>query len=313
MQNWKIESPPKQVFDILLFDQFSNHCLANTVEPMRAVNAITRETRYSWRFLSLDGTTVESSSGMQITPHGSLNNEIGNMLFIMPSYGFRDFGNWNTSRHLRSAAHRYDRLAGLDTGSWLMAQAGLLDGHRATIHWDEFINFAETFPNVDARRERFIIDQNRITCSGATAAFDLIMHLIGQAHGQRLTMEVAQLFMTQDNARTYAPSNRKKSKLVDKAISVMQENLEKPLTIGDVARRVGVSQKTLENRMRVELNATPQIVYRTLRLNLARKLVLDTDQSVLEIANRCGYDNASAMTRAFKAEFNQTPRAMRGL
>lgn len=300
-----------QKINILLFDRFSNHCLANTVEPMRAANSMLRHHGYTWQFLTVDGENVQSSSGMQVTPHGSLGDSSGTFLFIMPSYGFHDYTGRAISQQIKHAAKRYDCVAGLDTGSWLMAQAGLLDGRRATIHWDELTNFAESFPNVDVQRQRFIHDGDVITCSGAMAAFDLIMHLIGQTHGQLLAMEVAQLFMTQDSARAHASLQSGKGRLVNKAISYMSEHLENPTTIKNIARTLGVSQKTLDARMKAELNVTPQVVYKTLRLNLARKLVVGTDQPVSEIAGRCGYENASAMTRAFKAQFGQTPRELR--
>jgi AraC family carnitine catabolism transcriptional activator len=92
---------------------------------------------------------------------------------------------------------------------------------------------------------------------------------------------------------------------------VMQENLETPLSIGEIARRVGRRQKELEARMKAELGATPQSVYRRLRLILARKLVIETDHSISEIAFRTGYQDPAAMTRAFKAEFGLAPRGLR--
>lgn len=301
-----------QSFDILLFDHFSNHCLANTIEPLRAANTLSRKPLYHWRFLTLTGDPVSSSSGMQVAPHGALKDGAGTTLMVMPSYEFRDLDGWETSKGLRAAAKRYTRLAGLDTGSWLLASAGLLDGYRATIHWEELTGFAEAFPEVNTLRERFVVDRDRITCSGAMAAFDLIMHLIGEANGQLLAMDVAQLFMTRDSARSHSSSSHT-SKTVDRATSLMQEHIERPLPIGEIARQVGCTQKTLEHRMQTELKATPQAVYRRLRLNLARKLVSDTEQPVSEIAGRCGYDNASAMTRAFRSEFDVTPRQLRGL
>ena len=311
MQNWKNVARGKQDFDILLFDQFSNHCLANTVEPMRAANGLSRHAQFNWRFVSLDGGPVESSSGMQVAPHSALKEGRGATLVIMPSYGFRRFATWETTQQLRAAAKRYDVVAGMDTGSWLMAHAGLLEGYSATIHWDEWSSFAEAFPQVQAERERFVVDRDRITCSGAMAAFDLVVHLIGQAHGPLLALKVAHLFMSAQGAGGPLPFSSRKGKLVDRAITVMSEHLEKPLGIAAVARAVGISQKTLENRMRAELDVTPQTAYRTLRLTYARKLVTETDQSVSEIAGRCGYENASAMTRAFKAEFQETPRGLR--
>ncbi|SDD44837.1 GlxA family transcriptional regulator [Ruegeria marina] len=302
---------PTQTMDFLLFDEFSNHCLANTVEPLRAANTLSRRALYAWRFLTLDGAPVHSSSGLQVSPHDRLDRGRGSMLVVMPSYGFRTYEGWRTLRALTAAAKRYPTLAGLDTGSWLLARAGLLDGHRATIHWEELTSFAEAFPQVHTVRERFVIDGPRITCSGAMAAFDLVLHLVGRDHGQLLALEVAQLFMTRDSARSHGTPAAVGQRSVNKAVMLMQDNLERPLTIAEIARRAGCTQKTLEARMLAELDASPQAVYRRLRLNLARKLVTETDQPVSEIAGRCGYENASAMTRAFRAEFGQPPRSLR--
>lgn len=311
MQKWTKSSAAPQQFGVLLFDGFSNHCLANTVEPLRAANMLSRRTLYGWRFLSLDSGPVTSSSGLQVAPHTVLQAADGDMLLVMPSYGFQSHGGWRTQAGLRAAAQRFGTLAGLDTGSWLLAQAGLLDGYRATIHWEELTGFTERFPEVEACRERYVIDRNRITCSGAMAAFDLVMQLIGQDHGQALALEVAQLFMTRDSARSHTGGAGSASGYVNRALAVMQENLETPLSIPEIARRVGQSQKTLESRMKADLGAGPAKVYRRLRLNLARKLVSETDLSIGEIALRAGYEDPSALTRAFRSEFGQSPRDQR--
>ncbi len=298
-------------FDILLFDAFSNHCLANTVEPLRAANTLSRAPLYRWRFLTIDGTAAESSSGMRVEPHGALDGSTGDMLMVMPSYGFRDHSTPVVIRQLRQAAGRYGVLAGLDTGSWLLAQAGLLDGHRATIHWDEFTGFAERFPQVDVQRARFIEDRNRLTCSGAMAAFELIEHLIGQANGRLLAMDVAQLFMVQGSTGAEPRPNRHPKTLADRAHAMMQANLEQPLKISALAEHLGCSQRRLEAVMLAAFGASPQAIYKRSRLNLARKLVIETGQSVSEIAGRSGYENASAMTRAFRSEFGETPQGLR--
>ena len=200
-------------------------------------------------------------------------------------------------------------VAGCDTGSWLMARAGRLDGHRATIHWDVLDTFAETFPDVEVTRTRFEIDRNRITCSGAMAAFDLVTHLIATVHGASVALEVAQLFMS----RAALPSvdGRPAGRSVSRAVGLMQDHVETPLTIPEIARRGGCTQRTLEQRMRAATGQTPAAVYRRQRLNAARKLVQDSDMPISEIAGRCGYDNASAMTRAFRSTFGESPQEMR--
>lgn len=311
MQSWSKNSAAVQHFGLLLFGGFSNHCLANTVEPLRAANTLSGRILYVWDFLTMSGHPATSSSGMEVRPHSPLNNAKGDVLMVMPSYGFRDHSGWQTRTALRAAAKNFPTVAGLDTGSWLMAEAGLLTGHRATIHWEELNAFAEKFADISPMRERFVIDGSRITCSGAMAAFDLVMFLIGRDHGQALALEVAQLFMSTD-APVLQPTVPGRNRTVtSRAIAVMQENVEEPISIAQIAKRAGCTQKTLEARMQSALGASPQKVYRRIRLIVARKHVLETNQSISEISLRCGYQNASAMTRAFNAEFGTTPRALR--
>ena len=300
-----------EIANVLLFDDFSNHCLANVIEPLRAANMISRRKLYEWRFYSLDGGATTSSSGMQVYPDGAVSDAVGDYLFVMPSYNFRTHSGWATSRALKSSAPRHRVLAGLDTGSWLLADAGLLEGYRATIHWEELVSFEEMFPDVDVVRERYVIDRDRITCSGAMASYELATKLISERHDPFLALEVEQLFMSLGEGGRYHPYRTPSGRLVQRAVGVMQENIEEPLSIAAVARLVGATQKGLEQGMAVEMKATPQAVYRRLRLAQARKLVLETDLKIAEIAGRCGYDNASAMTRAFREEFGAAPRDMR--
>lgn len=310
MRSWKNLHAAAQQVDVLLFDAFSNLCLANTVEPLRAANMIAGRVLYDWRFLTLDGAAAQSSSGMRVEAEEALGAARGNLLIAMPSYDFLRHDNAATRRALRAAAGRYGAVAGFDTGAWLMAGAGLLERRRATVHWEELERFAEAFPQVEVERARHVIDGDRITCSGALAAFDLVLELIGERHGQALRLEVATLFMSSE-ATGPQDTHLARGRLVARAVAVMQANLEAPLSIAALARAVGRSQRDLEARVRAELGATPQAVYRRLRLIQARKLVLETDLEVSEIALRCGYLDASAMTRAFRAEFGVPPRVLR--
>ncbi|PLS23008.1 GlxA family transcriptional regulator [Neptunicoccus cionae] len=310
MPIWKKSSSGELRVGVLLFDHFSNHCLANAIEPLRAANDLAGVDLFDWHFLSLDGNSVTSSSGLEITPDGRLDGMSGEMLFVMPSYAHHSHTGAPTQLGLRAAAKRFGIIAGFDTGAWLMAVAGLLRGRRATIHWEELDAFAETFPEVEVLRERYVIDGNRITCTGAIAAFDLAMHLIASQHGEALRQDVATLFMS--DARVDGGFGRARDRLVGRALDLMQAHVESPLSVKELARRLGVSQKTLEARVKAALGATPRQVYRRQRMVVARNLVHDTELGIAEIAVRCGYRDATAMTRAFRAEFATSPRAMRG-
>ena len=300
-----------QQINILLFDGFSNLCLANFLEPFRAANTLALSPLYAWRCLSLDGGALRTSSDLTVMPDTVFADQIGDVFAVMPSYGFRELDHDLLRRKLRAAAGRHRAILGLDTGSWLLAAAGLLDGSRATIHWEELSQFEEAFPQVSVVRDRFVVDGDRLTCSGALAAFDLALSLIAEEHGPVLALEVGEFLMLDRRNGEMLSLARSRSVLVNRAWKVMQANLEVPLSIGAIARSLGCSQKTLEMRMRTDLGTTPNELYRRLRLNYARKLVLETELSVAEIASRCGYENASAMTRAFKQIFGLAPRDLR--
>ena len=291
---------------ILLFSNFSNHCLANILEPLRAANDLSGRLNYSWKIVTLDGLEVSSSSGLRLGADARLSDAGGDILMVMPSYEFLTHATVATSRALRAAAKRFTTLAGLDTGSWLLAEAGLLDGYQATIHWDEIDRFSERFFEVHVQKEAVVFDRRRASCGGASTAFEMALQLIGEAHGPTLRMRVENLFMG-----AYSEQPDPQVGIVPRALQLMRTNLEEPLLISDIAAQLGRSQRHLEIQVRAKMGANPQVIYRRMRLALAHSLAVEAQVSVAEIAVRCGYQDASAMTRAFRVEFETTPQAVR--
>lgn len=311
MRSWQVTDKNPQKIGILLFDRFSNHCLANGVEPLRAANTLLGRNVYEWEFLSLDGSSVTSSSGLPVAVQGALSDaEPGDFLFVLPSYEYREFVTPANLRSLRVAAGKFRVLVGMDAGSWLLASAGLLEGRRATIHWDETDAFREAFPELDVRRSRMEFDGNRWSCGGALSAFDLALRMIGDTHGEALRLEVGALLMSGET-ELGGQLARPKSRLVAAALALMRENLEEPLSVPQVAVALGVSARKLEALFLGDLGAGPQKVNRRIRLLAARRFVEQTGLSVGEIAVRCGYADPSAMSRAFREEFGISPRKMR--
>ena len=296
---------PTQI-SILLFDRFSNHCLANVLEPLRAANDLSSQQVFEWNIVVLGGQRVRSSSGLRLEADAQLADMRGDILMVMPSYGFLTHANVTSSRALRAATRRFDILAGLDTGSWLLAEAGLLDGYRATIHWDELDRFSERFSDIDVQKEAVIYDRDRITCGGASTAFALAMQMIEKQHGAALRLRVEHLF-----SGAYAQRPVRRGGIAARAVDLMRAHIEEPLQIAQLAKQLGRSQKHLEQQMLARLCAAPQVIYRRIRLERALQLSLDTTISVAEISVRCGYQDASAMTRAFRSEYGTTPQALR--
>lgn len=299
--------------DVLLFDQFSNHCLANTIEPIRAANTFAGKTIYQWRFASLDGGQVISSSGLPVTTVKLNERQDGvDLLFAMPSYGYRNFTTPQILGALRQAEKRTKIMVGLDTGAWLFAAAGLLDGKSATIHSAILDEFAENFLAVDVMRDRHVTDGNCITSGGAMAAFDLALHLIGVQHGAILKHDVETFFLYHGGSPELADSkNNARSTIVRRAIKLMDDNLESPLTIAEISRELNCNIKELQRRFTHSMSMTPAQVLQHKKLSHAKTLLLSTQMPIAEITVRCGYENASAMTRAFKAKFGSTPMSLR--
>ncbi len=297
---------------LLLFDGFSNLCLANAVEPLRAANTLARAELYQWTFVGLGQGTLTSSSGLPVTPEPMTAGHRGDALFVMPSYGHGALTTPATARALRAAANRFDLLVGLDTGAFLLAQAGLLDGHRATCHWDVLNEAAETFPDVDFTEDRHIIDGNRASCGGATTTLDLMLALIERDHGPALSLEVAALFMYGERDPLTDPKRLiPKHRLIRAAAALMRRHVEEPLSLAQIAKGLGHGQRSLEAAFRTHAGLTPARLYRSIRLAEARRRMEQTRESVAEVALRAGYKDATAMTRAFRAEFGVTPTAVR--
>lgn len=306
-----LKSHPQTV-GVLLHDQFSMHCLANAIEPLRAANDLARRPLYSWRFLTHGGGIVTSSSGLGVSGDKSRDAGPGDLLLVVSSYGYEDHATPARLAGLRTVARRYDTVIGMDTGSWLMAAAGLLEGCRATIHWDELSRMAERFPEIDVVADRFVRDGPMMTCGGATTTFDLILELIGQRHGPALRLEVAALFMHGERRHPADRLPRRSgSRLVDAAAALMRRHTEEPLTVPDIAGQLGVTQSRLSSAFRKVLGLTAAAAYRQIRMGEARRLLENTDLAVSEVAGRCGYEDSAAFARAYRETHGISPRQTR--
>lgn len=309
MQEWTKSSEVTRKIGFLLFDQFSNLCLANCLEPLRAANTFSGRTEYQWELLTISGASVVSSSGMPVLPHTAVADAGGwDYLFVLASYDYQKHNNVMVWRALRQAASRATTVVGLDTAPWLMASAGLLDARWATVHWDVIDSFAETFLSLNIEQSRVVWDADRITCAGAMSALDLTQDLIADHLGQAMRLDIAHLFLQSSapegpKAAVDQPTHR----LIRDAVQLMHGTIEAPLSVPQLAQLLSCSAKTLERRFQENLRAAPGSVYRHLRLTKAAQLIASTKLSVAEISVRCGYDNPSAFTRAFKARYGATP------
>mgnify|MGYP005848348035 CR=1 FL=1 len=313
MPNWTKPDSAQVRIALLIFDQFSNLCLANCLEPLRAANTLSRSRMFAWQILTCDGAGAVSSSRMQVMPHARLADLAPcDYLFVLASYAHEMHDTPANRRALRRAAAKAQVCVGLDSAPWILASAGLLEGRRATVHWDLLEAFTERFLDVEAERSRVVRDGRVITCAGAMSALDMTLGLIADHAGLAVRLDVEALFM-QGDPPVNAPQERGSvtDPLVRRALAVMRQNLERPLSLVDLSRGLSCQARTLDRRFRSRLGASPGLVYRHLRLSAARKLIEGSALSVAEIALRCGYESPAALTRAMKRQYGATPSNLR--
>ncbi len=312
MPDWTKSQPRPMRIALLLFDRFSNLCLANCIEPLRAANTLRSQNAFEWSILTVDGAGCRSSSGIEIVPDGAL-TAMGavDYLFVLASYEHDRHDTPVIRRELRVAAAKAENLVALDAGPWLLAAAGLLDGRRATVHWDLLDAFTERFLSVDVARARILRDKGIVTCAGAMSALELTLDLISGHVGTATRLDVEALFLHGDPPLRRGPDEPPPDPLVARAMEVMRDHLERPLPLATLARQLSCQPRTLDRRFRSRLGAPPGTVYRHLRLAEARKLIEDTRMGLAEIAVRCGYESPAALSRAISREYGMSPRALR--
>ena len=297
----------------VLFDRFSNLCLANCLEPLRAANTLTRSRVFDWQIMTPDGAPAISSSGIEVLPHAPLGAlERCDYLFVLASYDHDRHDTSATRRLLRAASNKAEVTVALDAGPWLLAASGLLNGRRATVHWDLLDAFTERFLEVEPERARVLRDGPYITCAGAMSAMDMTMDMIADHVGLSVRLDVGALFIQADPPVGSGVEDRTMSDpLVRRALKMMRENVERPLQLKQLARALSCQPRTLDRRFRSRLGAPPGVVYRQIRLSAARKLIEASTLGIAEIAVRCGYDSPAALTRAIGQLFGATPSELR--
>ncbi|HLS69141.1 MAG TPA: GlxA family transcriptional regulator [Kiloniellales bacterium] len=308
----------------LLLPGFSMLCLVSAIEPLRVANQRAGRHLYSWHFLSRDGEAVEASNGMIIMAEAAL-ADVGFLpvAIVVAGFDVNQQDNRPIAAWLRREAIRGADLGALDTGTFLLAEAGLLRGHRVTLHWEALPAFREAYPDIEARETLFEIDRNRFTCSGGTAALDLMLHLIGLGHGEALARQVSEQFIHDQiraaDEQQRMPADRRigaRSARLAAVIELMEDNMEEPLGLAELAAAGKLSKRQLSRLFRAHVGEPPLRHYLNLRLERARQLLQQTRMPVFEVGLACGFSSAPYFSRAYRARYGHPPtleRRGRGL
>lgn len=313
------DTPSPARLGFLLIDDFALMSYASVIEPFRAANVLSGTMLYSWRHFSVGGGPARASNGVDIVVDGILGRaERVDMLFVCAGGNPSAFADARTLARLRDAAARGALVGGVSGGPFILARAGLLAGHRCTIHWEHAPAFAEAFPDLRPDPGLYVIDGARVTCAGGIAGLDLAVELIARAHGPALAQRVGEWFIRtqpRDGGGAQRASLVARYRVTHKgvlaALAAMETQIGEPLPRAELARIAGVSVRQLERLFLAALGRTIGREYLRLRLEGAMRLLRETSLSRLEVAVACGFADVSHFARAFRAHFGLSPLGAR--
>jgi AraC family transcriptional regulator, glycine betaine-responsive activator len=306
-------------YAFLTLPNYSLIAVANALEPLRMANRVVEQQVYDWSIVSLDGRVETASSGLTLSPTGSLDTlGAADIVFVCGGINVREAATPALLSALKRLAERRVALGALCTGGYALARAGLLDHCRATIHWENLSALREEFPRVRISDQVFTIDGDRYTCSGGTAPLDLMLNLIQSKLGARISQLVSEQFIVErvrkDTDRQYVPLRAQiglSHRGLIRVAQIMEENIERPLSLDSIARSTGLSRRQIERLFKRDLNCVPKRYYLEMRLRRARELLLQTAMPIMDITAACGFQSPPHFSKCYRHQFGHPPSAER--
>ncbi|MFQ5438783.1 MAG: GlxA family transcriptional regulator [Paracoccaceae bacterium] len=311
---------PCRHFVFLLLRHFSMGAFGAAIEPLRIANLVSGRTIYSWSLAGENGEFAEASNGVRVRVDRALDPvSRDDTVLVCGGVRIKEATNRAILNWLRRESRKGAEIGGLCTAAYTMAAAGLLDGRKCTIHWENHDAFEEDFPEVELTKSVYVVDRKRYTAAGGMASLDLMLNIIASDHDQELANTVAdQLIYTsirtdRDEQRLSIPTRiGVRHPKLSTVIQMMQDNIEEPVSPSMLARDVGMSTRQLERLFRRYLNRSPKRYYMELRLQKARNLLMQTDMSVINVALACGFASPSHFSKCYRAHYDTTPYRERG-
>lgn len=317
--SWESRAQGTETFGFLLTPGFSMMSLSSAVEPLRSLNRLSGEEAYRWVMMSVSGGAVRASNGIEIagTNFATALPEL-DYVFVCGGSRLNKADEKACLAALRLAARQEKALGALSTATYFLARAGLLNGYRCTIHWENRSALQEDFPDIQCTNKLYEIDRKRVTCSGGSAAMDMMLHLIADRHGPAMARRVANQFhherirdASEDQRGGRLANIAFLPEKVRLAVKLMQRRIEEPLTLPEIAQTIHVTTRQMERLFVRHLGMPPLRYYVQIRIEHARELLLYSERPIIEIAVICGFTSTSHFSTWFRRIFGSRPSDMR--
>ena len=310
----------------LLCPNFSMIAFTMAIEPLRLANRMHGEPFYRWELISRDGGAVTASNGVEVAVAKSiaavqrecLGPVRSRMVIVCSGIEVEEVQDPGLFAWLRRMYAQGAGIGGLCTAAWVLAEAGLLEGKRCAIHWENLPGFAERFPSVNVKSVLFEADQNIFTCAGGTASLDMMLHLIGDSLGPEIVAKVCEQCLID---RIRAPDDRQRLPLgarigVQNAkllaiVELMEANIGEPVSLIDMSRASGLSRRHVERLFRQHMGRSPARYYLDVRLERARRLLRHSGMPIVEVAVASGFVSASHFSKRYRERYKVSPQADR--
>ena len=305
-------------FVFLLIPGFSLVALSCAVDALRAANVEAGETLFRWTMVANSAGEVTSSSGLSISCNGIGEDDSIDVLAVCGGERSHLFASSTVDSWLKICGRRQMMVGSISDGAYVVADAGLFNTVRSTIHWKCQSPYRERFPNLDVRTSIMEIDRNRFSCAGGTASLDLMLYFIAREKDNEFVGRIADNYFhdvvrndeqLQPMASRYRFAAR--NHIISDALLIMDSELETPSPISSIAERLNVSHRQLNRLFKRYLETSPGQYYREIRLARAARLLRQTELSSGEIALGCGFQSSSHLSKYFKTRFGVTPHQYR--
>lgn len=315
MSSFEALHPPAEIaleaIGFLLTEHFSLIALAAVLEPLRRANQFSGHSLYRWQTLTADGRPVRASNGMLVSPDGAASSEWElQALILCGAEGAPRDCDPQLVRLLQEQARRGVHLGALGSGSWLLANAGLLQGYQCCASWECQTDIREGFPDISLCQQPFVLDRDRYTAAGGTAGLEMMLQLIARSHGPLLVEAISETLALEQVRSESVPFRQALGSAhpkLQEAIALMEANLEEPIELDKLAGYIALSRRQLERLFGEYLRCSPSRYYLKLRLLQARQLLRQTRLPILNVATGCGFVSPQHFSKCYREHFGIAP------
>lgn len=309
-----------QKIGFILLPGYSSMTYVSAMEPLLMCNELMGETVFETFTVALMDHKTESSLGNHIDTHYSLSDAPKADVWVVAGTSpgrHPDTPDLDAFLIEQSAT---SAIAGLASGSYTLAKAGLLNGYRGVVHWLSYEELISEHKSILLANEQYCIDRDRLTSRGGSSSLDLMLMWIAKQVGASTAEAISKHFV---NERLGIPTNAMPQELSERtrveqpklaeALELMENNIEEPLTTDDIAFHVKISRRQLERLFKKHLNAVPSRYYLQIRLEEARNRLFTKTESIADIGLGCGFSSGAHFSTAYRNQYGLTPSEDRSL